>query len=217
VEWRLFAQVPEDELRRVLAIARRRTFERGEVVFHRGDPADSLHLISKGRFATRITTPLADTATLGVFGPGEAFGELALVSEGAVRSATVSALEPAETHSVYRTDFARLLVEHPGVKEVLIGLLAEQVRRSSERLIEALYVPAEQRVLRRLTEMAEQYGGSSGDTVIPLTQEDIAGLAGTSRETVNRILGEEARRGTVELRRGKTVVLSLDELARRAR
>ena len=65
--------------------------------------------------------------------------------------------------------------------------------------------------------MAELYGGSSKTVVVPLTQEDIAGLAGTSRATVNRVLREEERRGTVELRRSKTVVLELEELSRRAR
>jgi len=65
-------------------------------------------------------------------------------------------------------------------------------------------------------ELAELYGGSSKPVVVPLTQEDIAGLAGTSRATVNRVLREEERRGNIELRRSKTVVLDLDELARRA-
>ncbi len=58
-------------------------FSRGEVVFHRDDPGDSLHLIVKGRFAIRVMTPLGDTATIAVRGPGESFGEMALVDEEA--------------------------------------------------------------------------------------------------------------------------------------
>ena len=108
MEWELFAGVPEEDVRRLLAIARRRTFDRGEVVFHRGDPADCLHLIVSGRFAVGITTPLGATALLGVRGPGDAFGELALLArEGAQRSATVAALERAETRSVLVGDFER--------------------------------------------------------------------------------------------------------------
>jgi CRP/FNR family transcriptional regulator, cyclic AMP receptor protein len=216
VEWQLLADVPDETLRTVLSIARRRTFAKNEIVFHRGDPADSLHLIVKGRFAVRIATPLGDTATLSVRGPGDAYGELALLGEESARSATVSALEPAETHSIYRGDFIRLRREHPRVNEVLSGILAEHLRRLSEQLIEAYYVPADRRVLRRVRDLVEIYGRGSEAVVIPLTQEDIAGLAGTSRATVNRVLREEERRGTVELRRGKTVVLDLDELARRA-
>ena len=211
------ADVPDEALRAVLTIARRRTFEKNEIVFHRGDPADSLHLIVKGRFAVRIATPLGDTATLSVRGPGDSYGELALLGGESARSATVSALEPAETHSIYRDDFIRLRREHPRVNEVLSGLLAEHMRRLSEQLIEAYYVPADRRVLRRIRDLAEIYGRGSEAVVVPLTQEDIAGLAGTSRATVNRVLREEERRGNVELRRGKTVVLNLDELVRRAR
>ena len=217
MKWQLLAEVPEDALRALLTIARRRTFARNEVVFHDGDPADSLHLISKGRFSVRITTPLGDTVTLSVRGPGDAFGELALLGRERVRSATVSALEPAETHSVYRDDFERFRREHPPVNDVLIGILADRLRRLSEQVVEAFYVPADQRVIRRVCELAEMYAHGDADTVVPLTQEEIAELAGTSRATVNRVLREAERKGAVELRRGRTAVLDLEGLARRAR
>jgi len=98
---------------------------------------------------------------------------------------------------------------------VLIGFLAEELDRQNEFLLEALYVPVERRVLRRLAELGALYEGR--DSVIPLTQEQLAEMAGTSRATVNRVLREEQTRGTVELRRGKTVVLAAEEIARRAR
>jgi CRP/FNR family cyclic AMP-dependent transcriptional regulator len=217
VRWRLIAGIPEEEVRRLLAIARRRSFSRNEVVFHRDDPADSLHLIQKGRFAIRIMTPLGETATLAVRGPGESFGEMALVSEDARRSATVAALEEAETFAIYQSDFGRLRRQYPGVNEVVIAFLANEVRVLNERLLEALYVPVERRVLRRLVELAALYPGSNGRTLIPLTQEVLAELAGTSRATVNKVLNEEQQRGTVALERGKTIVLDADALVRRAR
>jgi CRP/FNR family transcriptional regulator, cyclic AMP receptor protein len=206
MEWQLFAGVPPEDVRRVLAIARRRTFARGEVVFHRGDPANALHLIVEGRFAVAITTPLGETAMLGVRGPGEAFGDLALVSGGSSeRSATVSALEPGETRSVLRDDFARLRRDYPGIDAVLVAILAESVRRLSEQVTEAYYLPAEARVLRRLSELAELYGG-----IVPLPQEALAELAGTSRATVNRVLREQKRRGRIKLGRAKIVVVEED-------
>jgi CRP/FNR family cyclic AMP-dependent transcriptional regulator len=215
VEWQLLADVPDEALHALLTIARRRTFARGEVVFHRGDPADSLNLIRKGRFSVSIATPLGDTAMLSVRGPGDAFGELALLGEP-VRSATVSALEPAETSSIHRGDFERLRREHPIVNDVLAGILTDRLRRLSDQLVEAYYVPADRRVLRRVCELAELYGTGEGEVVVPLTQEEIAELAGTSRATVNRVLREAERRGSVELRRGRTAVLDLSDLLRRA-
>jgi CRP/FNR family cyclic AMP-dependent transcriptional regulator len=217
VDWPLLAGVPDEDIRRVLATARRRSFGRKEVVFHAGDPADTLHLIKNGRFAVQATTQLGDTATFAVLGPGESFGELALVSEDAVRSAAVVALEPSETYAIYHRDFVRLRERHPSVNIVLLTLLAGQVLRLSERLVEALYVEADTRVLRRVRDLSVLYGDGSGHAVIPLTQENIAELAGTSRATVNRVLREEEERGTLELGRGKTVVFDPEALSRRAR
>ena len=215
MRWGLVAGVPEADVRRLISVARRRSFSRGEVVFHRDDPADSLHLVQKGRFAVRIMTPLGDTVTIAVRGPGDSFGEMALVDDDARRSATVAALEDAETFAVYQADFHRLRAEHPEVNGVLIGFLAAEVRRQNQLLLEALYVSAEKRVLRRLVELTASSGPRNGE--IALTQEQLAELAGTSRATVNRVLREEQSRGTVELRRGKTTVLQHEELGRRAR
>ena len=217
MDWPLLADLPAEEVREVLQVARRRHFSRNEVVFHRDDPGDSLHLIVKGRFAIRVMTPLGETATIAIRGPGESFGEMALVSDTARRSATVAALEEAETFAVYRDEFERVRVRHPGVDQVLIHFLANEVRVQNERLLEALYVPVERRVLRRLVELARVYPAADGKSLIPLTQEVLAELAGTSRATVNRVLNDEARRGTVALERGKTRVLDLEALERRAR
>jgi CRP/FNR family cyclic AMP-dependent transcriptional regulator len=218
VSWRLFESVPADELREVIAIARRRTFARGEVVFHDGDPSDSLHLVVKGRFAVKVVTSRGDVAVLSVCGPGEAFGELALVSPEEPRSATVSALEAGATHAVHRRDFERLRGEHPEIDRVLVGLLAGQVRRMSALVVDAYYASAERRVLRRLADLVATYGSAASEpVVVPVTQEQLAELAGTSRATVNRVLREEQARGTVDLGRGKTTVRQAAELARRAR
>ena len=213
MEWPLLADLPAEDVRELLAIARRRTFSKGEVVFHRDDPAEALHLIVRGRFGARVQTPLGDSVLLEVLGPGSAFGELALLLPGARRSGTVSALEDGETRSVYRDDFALLQRSHPGVKDVLLRLLAEQLRRASDRIVEAHFVDAETRVRRRLSELTQTYGSN----VVPLTQEDLAAMGGTSRATVNRVLREEERRGTVELRRGRTTVLDPRDLDRRCR
>lgn len=174
-----------------------------------------MHLINTGRFGIRIMTPRGETVTIGIRGPGDSFGEMALVAERRKRSATVLALEQAETFAVYIAEFRRLCSEHPSVNQVLIGFLAEELDRQNELLLEALYVPVERRVRRRLTELSALYAGR--DSVIPLTQEQLAELVGTSRATVNRVLREEQARGTVELRRGRTVVLDVDAIARRAR
>ncbi|MBA3382909.1 MAG: Crp/Fnr family transcriptional regulator [Actinobacteria bacterium] len=217
VEWPLLSDLAPANVRELLSIARRRTFDKGEIVFHRDDPAESLHLIARGRFAARIGTSAGGSVLLDVLGPGQAFGELALLLPGERRSATVSALEDGETRSVFRDDFARLQRSHPGVKDVLLRLLAEQVRRTSDRIVEAHHVDADTRVRRRLCELAESYGSGDGEPVVPLTQEDLAAIAGTSRATVNRVLREEEKRGTVALKRGHVRVLDVQNILHRCR
>ena len=205
MDWPLFAGLPEHDVVRVLGAARRRTFGKGEIVFHRGDPGDSLHLVVTGRFAVRVMTPAGDVATLGIRGPGESFGEMALVHPESRRAATVQALEPAETRTLAYSQLEQL---RPAVDRMLVALLAEAVRRNGDLLLDALYVPAERRVLRRLLEL--------GSPVV-LTQEDLSQLAGTSRATVNRVLRDEEKRGTVELTRGRVTVVDAEAIKRRAR
>ena len=217
MEWTLLAGVPDDDVRELLRVARRRRFARNEIVFHRDDPGDSLHLIQKGRFSLRVATPLGDVATIAVLGPGDSFGEMALLAEEPRRSATVTALEEAETFAVHRTEFEQLRSRHPEVDRILLRFLAGELRRMNERMLEALYVSAEKRTLRRLVELADLYRSADGEIVVTLTQESIAELAGVARPTVNAVLRDEEKRGTIALERGRTRIVDLDELTRRAR
>jgi len=98
-----------------------------------------------------------------------------------------------------------------------VGFLVNEVRMLNERLLDALYVPVERRVVRRLVELAELYPGTDGVPQITLTQETIAELTGAKRPTVNRVLREEAERGLIELMRGKVRILDIDGLRRRGR
>jgi CRP-like cAMP-binding protein len=216
MEWLLLRGLSLSEQQALLGVAIRRRYRRGEVLFHEGDVGDSVHLLATGRVAVRTTTPEGDSVTYAVAGPGEAFGELALLSTDHRRTATVVALEDTETLALRREPFERVRARHPGVDRMLVEILAARVRRLSAHLVEALYVPVDKRVRRRLVELAQAYGG--GETAeVPLTQEVLAELVGASRPTVNQVLREEARRGTIRLARGKVVVLQPDELRRRGR
>ena len=216
-EFALLRGVAAEDVAELTERARRRRFAAGEVVFHAGDPADTLHLVRSGRFAVRITTEFGATATLNVVGPGGAFGELALLTPEAPRSATVAALEDAETLSIHQLDFDRLRRRRPQTDALLVEILAARVRELSEQLVEALHIPADTRVRRRLLDVVGAYGSAEAGAVVPLTQEELASLAGTSRATVNRVLRDEQARGALELSRGRTTLLDPDALARRAR
>jgi len=203
VEWPLLDGVPDQDRQRFLGIARARKYSRGEVVFLAGAPADSLHLVVSGKFAVRVGTETGDMAMLSVLGAGDFFGELALLDPESGRTATITALEASQTLSVGRGEFKRLREEHPLVDGVLVSVLSAQVRRLSTLLVEAMYLPAEVRVYRRLLAAAAMWGGAVAGTVVRLTQEDIAGLAGTTRPTANRVLRQAESSGLLSIKRGR--------------
>lgn len=213
----ILGSLSEEQQRRVLASSRRRRFARREVLFHEGDPGDTLHLVDKGRVAVRITTPRGDVATVDVLGRGAVVGVLAVLEEGGRRHATVVALEPTETLSLDRGQLEELHRTHPAVDRFLMAVLAAHLRRVDAQLMEALFVPVERRVVRRLLHLCELYGGDEHGVDIPLTQEDLASMAGTSRATANRVLRQLEEAGVVALSRNRVSVLDVGEVTRRAR
>lgn len=208
----MLSSLAEEDRRTVLATARRRRFATGEVIVHEGDPGDAFHLIAKGRVAVRVTTPGGSVVLVNVHGRGHAFGEQALIDRTARRSATISALEPTETLSLSADAFDDLRRHHPGVDRLLVQVLSNEVRRLTNRLAEAMYESAEVRVLRRLLDLDEIYGG-----VIPLTQDSLASMAGTTRPTANGVLRQLVADGLLHLGRGRLQVLDREALQKRAR
>jgi CRP-like cAMP-binding protein len=217
VTWPLLDCLSDDERHAVLSVARRRRFAKGEVVFHEGDPGDTLHLLAKGFVAVRITTPRGDVATLSVLAPGSHFGEMALVSS-APRTATVVPLEAIETMTLRRSEFDALRAGHRGIDELLVTALVQEVHDLSRRLLDSLYLPADKRVVRQLVELFAVYAhGGRVEGAIPLTQDDIASIAGTTRSTVNRVLKALGATGAVTVRRRRIEVHDCAELERWAR
>ena len=214
----LLTGLPPEDVKRVLSRCRRRKFKRGEVLFREGDLADSVHLVDRGRIAVRVSTASGETATIDFEVAGGIVGEQALLPPLSARGATAVAIEPTETLALAASDFEALRAEHPSVDGVLLSVIVRRHRALTARLAEALYVPADVRVLRRLLDVATTYKPSEdGATVVALTQEDLAGLAGTTRETVNRVLRREEERGALALGRGRVTVLDADAIATRAR
>jgi CRP-like cAMP-binding protein len=212
VEWSLLDGLTPEERRGVLAAGRRRRFARREVLFHRGDPGEAVHLIVSGTDADYITTPTGSTAIFAVFGPGEAVGEMALIEAGE-RTATAIAVEASETLSLRRDQLDELRRLHPQIDRMLVALLAARVRRQNAALVDAYFASAETRVIRRLHALAEQTPEKDGVRTIRLTQDDIAGLAGTTRPTANKVLRDLERTGAIALRRGRIEVSQLDLVA----
>jgi CRP/FNR family transcriptional regulator, cyclic AMP receptor protein len=218
MEWALLQGLSDADRRIVLASAHRRRFAHGEVVFHEADPGDTVHLVAEGRLAARRSTSAGDTVTFAILGPGDTFGEMALLASQPRRTSTVVALEPAVTLSLGFSEVERLRSDHPAIERQLVEMLAQRVIRLSDHLLEALHVPAEERIVRRLLDICDRYDTpeGAGTVVVPLTQDAVGELAGAARPTTNRVLRRLAADGVVALHRGSIEVLDRKALARRA-
>ena len=206
----VLATLDDDDRRRVVKAATRRKFSRGEVLFHQGDLGGTFHLIDRGHVKISALSPTGDSATLSILGPGDGFGEQALLVPGANRTATATALEATQTLALKGDDFDDLRSRHPEVNEFLVNVLAEQVRRLSELLTEARFMSADQRISRQLVALAGVYG-TDEPVDIPLSQDEVAQLSGTTRPTVNRFL--QSLGDAVALTRGRIVIADLDAIA----
>jgi CRP-like cAMP-binding protein len=175
-----------------------------------------MHFVTSGFVVVQVTTPFGEIATMNVMGAPDTVGELALLDRYGRRSASVVAITPVETLVLDRGAFEHLRTEHPVVERMLVTILSAHIRRLSDRLTEALYVPAETRVFLRLADLFRVFGGGTTGTTIPVTQSDLAAMAGTTRPTVNRALQAAQSTGAILLGRGHIEVVDpnvLEQLA----
>jgi CRP-like cAMP-binding protein len=193
MDWPVLASLPQNERQKLVAGLRRQIYRRDEVIFHQGDPADTLHLIAAGHVSVRVTLR---------------GGEFALVSDAHRRGATVVALETSETLALGRPEFERLRTSYPGIDRFLVELLSARLEKVNTNLLEALYVPAERRVMRRLLYLCELYAGDDQRITIPVTQETLASIAGTTRPTANQVLRRLVASEIVSVNRSQITVVN---------
>jgi len=214
----LFAQARPEVLAEVARALRRRRFRRNEVIFHQGDPGDSLHVIASG--AVKIVLPSAEgeEAIIATLREGDFFGELALL-DGAPHSATATALEPAETLMLPRTVFHDLLDRDPGLRDALLAGLVAELRRLTGHVEELHFLDLAGRLAMRLTRLAlAAEPGAHGEVRLdwPYTQSDLAAMIGGTRQSVNKLLSGLVDEGLIRIERDTLIITDVDRLATRA-
>ncbi len=215
-----FAGLDADALQRVAAGMRSRRFRRGEVIFHVGDPGDALFIIVSGEIKIGLPSEAGEEAILVRLQPGDVFGELALL-DGAPRSATATALSAAETVVLPRDKFRELISGEPAVRDALLASLALEIRRLTTHVEELHFLDITGRLAACLVRLAGDGGTTLPDGSIrlrtSLTQGDLASMVGSTRQSVNKLLGQFAGDGLLRLERDAIVLTDLDGLARASR
>ena len=208
----LFADLEAEELERFSRVAVSRSFPAGTRVFHEGDRSDACYIVCEGSF--RVTREHSDgrAITLATLGPGEVFGELAML-DGDLRSASAEALSDGELLALPATDVKGLLTRHPEIALKLVAALVRRLREANERISRQSFQTVPSRVAGVLTQLVtETRSGEGGEVTIRMNQADLAQLAGTSRESVSRFLADLERAGVVRSGRGRVTVLDPGKL-----
>ncbi|MFQ5460940.1 MAG: Crp/Fnr family transcriptional regulator, partial [Anaerolineae bacterium] len=162
---RLFEALPRPAVERLAERSQHRHFGAGERVFDEGDPGAALYVVAEGEIRIDIASPAGEHVTLVFLGPGEAFGELALLDD-APRSAEAVATEASTLLSLYRKDFYSILEDEPEAVRALLGTLAGYVRNTNQRLADAAFLDVPGRMAKALKTLADRYGKQTPDGIL---------------------------------------------------
>lgn len=192
----LFVGLERERLQALGAKLRKRSYRRGEVIFHEGDPGGQLFIIVSGRVRISIMGEDGQERDLALLDPGECFGEMSML-DGSDRSATATAMVPTETLILNREPFYEFVRGNPVAMEHLAGLLGRRLRDTDRLLGEVLFLNVSARVARQLVRLAGSWGpsGPQGNIVLSIDQDQLARLVSASRESVNRALHWYQARG----------------------
>ena len=190
----------------VAALAVQRAFRAGELVFSQGDAGDALFAVVVGRIRISTGTPDGREIFLNIMEPGDTFGEIALL-DGGTRTASATAITDAELVSVGRDPLFSLLGREPRVAVELLRLCGERLRWTSGLLEDAALLDAPARLAKRLLSLGQLHGEQSATGLrLRLSQEDLAGFLGITRQAVNQQLQAWKAKGWVELGRGLVTI-----------
>lgn len=211
--------LPAEEMKALSGSLRRRRFARNEVIFHRDDPGDSLFVIVAGTVKITLRSEDGREAILTLLGPGDYFGELAVL-DGEPRSADAVAVEAVETLSLPRAVFVTVLTANPqAAMNLLAAFSRSYVRRLTDTVHDAVFLDVPARLARALVQLLEQQKSDVAGDVQPVrvTQNDLGAMVGTTRESINKWLGYYERQGWLRRERGQIVVLDPGALLSQSR
>jgi CRP-like cAMP-binding protein len=213
----IFRGLREDEFAALWERLRRRRFRKGATVFLHGDPGDDLYVVESGSVKICMTTPDGKEITLAILGPGEFFGELALM-DGAPRSSNAVTMEDCQLLLLERSRFIAFVDEHPSVARRIIEVLSRRLRDNNELVQDAAFFDVAGRLARVILRLADSVGSDEGGAITisrRLTQNDLAGMIGTTRESVNKWLTFYERQGLIDRNGGLMRVLDAEGLRSR--
>ena len=208
----LFAEIDDDVLDRITSEAIERSLRRGDVLFAEGDEPASLFVVTSGRIAIANKSIDGRESVVALMEPGDLFGEMGLF-DGLGRSAEARALEPSDVIELPYTPVQALYVERPSELWNVVKLLAARLRNMDEALADSVFLDVTGRTAKRLLELA----GDSDEFTLPVTQEELAGMVGASRERVNKAIASFVKLGWLAQNERRYMITNREQLSIRSR
>lgn len=204
----LFAELDDRELAAIAAVAKARHYAKDDVIFHADESGDVFCLIREGQVKVTMISPEGKEIILSLLGPGDFFGEMALLDDEP-RSATVVATETLDLVTIWRSDFLQILQENFSITRKVLAELSRRLRTASNRIESLATMDVYGRLARFFLELAQDSGKSLDNGYVAVTRpthQAIANMIGTSRETVSRLIHDLMRQNLL-LSEGKTIYL----------
>ena len=211
----IFADLEPEALDQLCRYAKHTTVKRGATIAAKGDPGNNLFAVISGTVKISSSSPDGRNAILNLIGPGEIFGEIAVL-DGAPRSADATANTNCELYVIDRRDFLPFVKSQPALAMKFIELLCARLRWTSDQVEQVILQDLPGRVASALIRLTERHKPAQGDRTIAVTQQELSEMVGMTRESINKQLRAWAARNWVRLEHGAIVVLdvaSLQELA----
>jgi CRP/FNR family transcriptional regulator/CRP/FNR family cyclic AMP-dependent transcriptional regulator len=212
----LFSDLKEEELRQIVGVVREQHYKKNVTIFHINDPGNALFILKNGLVKITIEDQSGREIILRILYPTDFFGEMALV-DGMSRSATVTAQEPSDALIIYRDQFVELIEKSPKILLDMAAVLSRRLRKVNELIRSLAFYDVYGKVARVLLNLATERGRATEQgTMIDLrlTQQELAELAGMSRETMTRTLRDFQQAGCVSIDSGIITILEIDMLQR---
>ena len=207
-----FAGADRDTLQRIVAAANERKLIRGDVLFNEGDDPDALYVVLRGRIAIANQSFDKRESVYALMEAGDLFGELGML-DGLPRSTMARALEPSGVLSIPYPPVLDLLRTTPDLLWGVTRMLATRLRNMDEALSDSVFLDVTGRTAKRLLELAD----GADEFILPVTQEELAGMVGASRERVNKAIASFIRLGWIEQIDRRYRITNREQLTRRAR
>lgn len=208
----LFSAFDGEALERLLTGARSLHCERNQVLFVEGDEAAELFVMRSGRVALGRRSIDGRESLVALMEAGDLFGEMPLFDAGE-RSTSARALEPSDLLRIPYQLVHDALDARPQLLWDVVALLSQRLRSTDSALADAVFLDVTGRTAKRLLELA----GEADEFVLPITQEELAGLVGASRERVNKSIAAFIRLGWIDQLDRRYRIIARDRLAQRAR